>query len=306
MRTSVGGVAIALALAGALTTPARADQRGGGGGTTASVSKDARSGDVPVAPAKPFSLLAPLPGEVRPPRENEYELRRAGDGSGDLVYGASGFEGRIHRDGSVTFRDKWVTMSPLPAWFPIRTGVRGPTVQGLLRNVLIGRTTNPTGAPQPARSDADDVPADVRAVIPSVTPYRPDPREVCRYPQACFFSADLLKVSVTGTFDLTDTLMRLNGKDPYRVEKARFLTHTSELRIRLAARAHGDDVRNAAASLTTELESIAANQALSLAERRAIITGLSAELDTDSDEGRQARALIEGFLKARFPSTGGR
>jgi hypothetical protein len=299
MRTaSVGRTVVALVLAGALNTRARAEPPGGEGGGKAPA---ARPGDIFVAPAKPFSLLAPLPGERTPPRENEYELRRADDGSGDLVYGASSFEGRIHRDGSVTFRDKSVTISLLPAWFPLRTGVRGPTVQGLFRNILIGQTTNPTGTPHPARSAADDAPADLRAVIPGVTPYRPDPREACRYPQACFFTADLFALSATGTFDLTDALMRMNGKDPYRVEKARFLTQTSELRVRLAARAHGDDVRNATVSLHAELESIATNQRLTQAEKRAIINGLAAELDAATDEGRQARVQIEAFVRQRLP-----
>jgi hypothetical protein len=262
----------------------------------------ARPGDSFAAPAKPLSLLAPLPGERTPPRENQYELRRADDRSGDLMYTASGFEGRIHRDGSVTFRDKSVELSTLPAWFPLRTGVRGPTVQGLFRDILIGRTTNPTGTPHPARSAADDAPADLRMVIPSVSPYRPDPREACRYPHACFFTADLFALSANGTFDLTDALMRMNGKDPYRVEKARFLAHTSELRVRLAARAHGDDVRKATASLRAELESIAANENLSRAERRAVIQELAAELDADTDDGRQARAQIAAFLREHFPS----
>ena len=110
-------------------------------------------------------------------------------------------------------------------------------------------------------------------------------------------------LGITGTFDLTDILMRLNGKDPYRVEKARFLAHTSELRVGLAARSHGDDVRKAAASLGTELASIAANEELSIAERRAIIQGLAAELDADTEEGRKARALIEAFLKTHLSGT---
>ena len=313
MRTASTGAIIVLIL----TSTLRARAGGAGGATGAPRSKEEDSAppatsegesaprETPVAaPKKPFSLLAPLPGEVQsPPRENEYELRRLDDGSGDLAYKASAFEARIHRDGSVSFRDKTFEVSLLPPWLPMRTGVRGPTLQGLLRNVFVGRPGARSGAPSSPRGDASDPPVETRAIIPAVTSYRPDPREACHYPNACFFEASVMVLGISGTFDLTEALMRLNGNDPYRVEKARFLAHTSELRVRLAARAHGDDVRKATASLRAELESIAANEKLSLAERRAIIRGLAAELDADTDEGRQARAQIEAFIKTHLSGT---
>jgi hypothetical protein len=288
-----------MVLGSARARPANAADAGASGGAPAASSQE--SGP-PVA-RKPFSLLAPLPGEIAPPpaRDNEYQLRRLDDGSGDLSYQGSAFEARIHRDGSVSFRDKTFTASLLPAWLPMSIGPRGPTLQGLLRNVFVGRPGAKSATPYAPRGDASEPPPETRTIIPSVTPFRPDPREACRYPSACFFDAAVMVVSVTGTFDLTEILMRMNGKDPYRIQKARFLAHTSDLRVRLAARAHGDDVRKATASLRAELESIAANENLSRAERRAVIQGLAAELDADTEEGRQARAQIEAFLRARFP-----
>src|SRR5438552_6979602 len=59
----------------------------------------------PAAPPKPLSLLAPLAPPPVAPAES-YELRRADDGSGDLLYRAPGFDARIHPDGRVRFIDR--------------------------------------------------------------------------------------------------------------------------------------------------------------------------------------------------------
>jgi len=303
MRTASTWAIVVLVLVTALSARAgEAPRPAGAAGSPAAPAGEEEAPRASPVVRKPFSLLAPLPGEVpSPPRENQYELRVTDDGSGDLSYEASAFEARIHRDGSVSFRDKTIGSLSLP-WLPLQTGVRGPTVQGLLKNLFVVRPVSRTGIPAPTPVDTSGPPVETRAVIPAVTPYRPDPREACRYPN-CFFDGKVMKLGITGTFDLTDILMRLNGKDPYRVEKARFLAHTSELRVGLAARAHGDDVRKAATSLGTELESIAANEQLSVAERRAVIQGLAAELDADTEEGRQARAQIEAFLKTHLSGT---
>ena len=115
---------------------------------------------------------------------------------------------------------------------------------------------SPAACPAWNRSSADTAPSaptaavsaqeqsalyGARLPIPTVTPYRPDPREACQYPQPCFFNASLLPLSIRGGFDLTDELMRLGGQDPYRYAKAQFLAGTRELRIRMAARAHADE-----------------------------------------------------------------
>ena len=54
----------------------------------------------------------------RPPPD-EYRLRRASDGSGDLVYEASGFYARVARDGAVRFRDRHVTNLQLLPFLPL-------------------------------------------------------------------------------------------------------------------------------------------------------------------------------------------
>ena len=53
----------------------------------------------------------------------------------------------------------------------------------------------------------------------------------------------------------------------------------------MAARAHADDVRKSAAGLPDHLEAIACDGRLSVAERRAIIEALGAELDWQDERG---------------------
>lgn len=110
----------------------------------------------------------------------------------------------------------------------------------------------------------------------------------------------VILLSAAGSFDLTDEVMRHHGKDPYRYDKARFMSKTAELRVRLAARAHADDLRQAEGQLQSRLETIAADLRLSHVERRAVIEALAHELDDSTPEGRAARAVIDAFLRARF------
>ena len=257
------------------------------------------------ASGKAPSLLAPLPTPPAAAAE-AYELRRAQDGSGDLLYRAPGFDARIYRDGSVHFTDRHVAFRFLP-WLPYRTNARTPTIQSLLRGALersapasrqatgAGGPNGPNGAAGAMRA-YDPVPV----YVPAISPFRPDPNEGCRYPKPCFFDAPVLLLSVAGNFDVTDELMRFGGQDPYRYEKARFMKGTGELRSRLAARAHADDLRDASDQLPRHLEEIAANPELSPAERRATIEALGLEMDPATAEGRKARAVIDAFLRARF------
>ena len=263
------------------------------------------AGKGPAASGKPPSLLAPLPTPPAAAAE-AYELRRAQDGSGDLLYRAPGFDARIYRDGSVRFTDRHMSFRFLP-WLPYRTNARTPTIQSLLRGALdktapASRTATGPGAPNGPNGAAGAVraydPAPV--YVPAMSPFRPDPNEGCRYPKPCFFDAPVLLLSVAGTFDVTDELMRLGGQDPYRYEKARFMKGTGELRSRLAARAHADDLRDASDQLPRHLEEIAANPELTPGERRATIEALGREMDPATPEGRKARAVIDAFLRARF------
>lgn len=249
--------------------------------------------DAGVAPTD-SSSRGPLPPSA------DYELRRGKGGTGDLIYDATGFTARVARDGSVTFRDKHLTVSlallPHLGRGAVPSGV--PSLESILRGHGAKRAeATPVSAQEQSALYGSRLP------IPTVTPYRPDPREACQYPQPCFFNASLLPLSIKGGFDLTDELMRLGGQDPYRYAKAQFLAGTREMRIRMAARAHADDLRNSVTGLPAELDAIACDGRLTISERRAIIEALGAELDAATSEGRAAQAEIARFL-ARFPQPG--
>lgn len=250
------------------------------------------------------SLLAPMGAARPPPVERNYDLQRAKDGSGELVYEASGFTAHVERDGNVHFRDKHfsVTKINLLPWAPSRTPQGTPTLQGLLAG-LNARNRAPLHPHRPY--DPRDVPDQPPTPIARMSPYRPDPSEACHYPQACFFQPDATLINVSGTFDLTDELMRLEAQDPYRYEKARFLGATRDLRTRLAVRAHAEDIHRAVTDLPLTLEAIACDDRLPVGERRAILEGLRAEMDGAAPGAPDAVARITRFIAARFDGADG-
>lgn len=256
----------------------------------------------PTSPAPRSSLLAPLGSKPMVVPAPDYELRRAPNG--DLVYEAPGFTARVARDGSVSFHDKHLTLSVLPLLLQPRSRARVPISSvPSLEAVIRGRGQPPP--PPPDLVQDSSVAYGSRLPIPTVTPYRPDPREACRYPDPCFFGAAGVWVSVSGTMDLTDEVMRLAGQDPYRFAKARFLAGTREMRARLAARAHTEDLRHSIADLPGRLTAIACDEQRSVAERRAILQALRAELDGETAEAPEASAVILRFLAILDAADGG-
>jgi hypothetical protein len=255
------------------------------------------------APATPrSSLLAPIGTKPTVVPGHDYELHR-GPG-GDLVYDAPGFTAHIARDGSVRFRDKHLTLSLMLPLIPRGRGPRPITSVPSLEAIIRGHGRVPP-PPPPDVVEQSSIAYGARLPVPTVTPYRPDPREACSYPAPCFFAAAVVFVSVNGEFDLTDELMRLAGQDPYRFAKARFLTGTRDLRVRLAARAHAEDLRRSIADLPARLALVACDEQRSTAERRAVLEALRAELDTGSPEGREAGATIDRFLARLDDADGG-
>jgi hypothetical protein len=244
-------------------------------------------------PAAPPSLIA-LPRKAPSSAERTYELRRAKDGSYDLVYEAPGFTARIARDGTPRFIDKHFTLlTPWSALAPSAPARGDGSLQGLLVDVF--------GRKGPRRQTRDaDPPPDPVPLVPTMSPYRPDPREVCTYPRPCFFEAAVVIVGATGTGDLTDLLMRMHGQDPYRFDKARFLDATGKLRGGLAARSLAENVRRAKAELPAKLEEIACDPTRSVGERRATIEALRDEMAGDAPAAREAAATITHFLADRF------
>jgi hypothetical protein len=256
---------------------------------------------MPPPAATPRSLLqAPAPGGLAEPPPDGYRLQRASDGSGDLTYETAGFRARIARDGSVTFRDRHVTdltlLSILPLPLSGHAALR-PSVPSL-QDVILGlaRKKPPPTTPLPPGVPFDPTPNETMYPSTTVSRFRPDTREACRYPSPCFFEAAVIMIGVSGKFDATDELMRLAGQDPYRYQKARFLTATREMRIRMAGRAHAEDVARSGADLPPRLLDIACDDRMSSADRRAVIVALGAELDGSTAEARALGDRIRRFV----------
>jgi hypothetical protein len=244
-------------------------------------------------PSKSIDLLSPVVrGAVRrrTPAPESYQLREATDGSGDLQYDEGGFSARVARDGSVTFKDKSVTLlNPLDVLLP-KSGPRNVPSLFTTINSLARRRGVPS-------ADENAQTEDRYLLIPNLTRYRPDPREGCR---ACVRPLDPLLINIYGRFDLTDELMRFNGQDPYRYQKAKFLAETRKWRVEMAAKTHSRNLSRALEELPAFLDKIACDGGRALPERRAIIERLRDELDGASAESHAAAETIARFLAARF------
>ena len=253
--------------------------------------------DPPAAhtPATPPSAAQPLiAAPASPPPPTGYDLRPAKDGSGDLVYAGPRFSARVATDGTVKF-GKGRSDHPFwwPSFLPVPVDNGRPSLQSTLSSALRGKK-------QP-KVESDKVVDESFLIVPLVTRYRPDPREGTR----TRFEFDAVPVlGASAGVDLTDKLMLFSGQDPYRIEKARFLAATSDLRVRRAVEALAASIRAATASLPQQVEAIAADAGLTVADRRAILEALAAEMD-ETPAGREAAVRIRTFIAtdfaARFP-----
>jgi hypothetical protein len=256
-------------------------------------------------PSAPSLLLSPSrDGGASSDRDRGYDLRPAKDGTGDLVYEGTAFTARIARDGTARFIDKGAQLSKgwrLIPFIPLPLPGGTPSLQGVVTDLLARRH------PQARAKPNGEPPPDPPLPVPNMSRYRPDPREVCQPGTPCFFEGNERPrtVPVTGTFDLTDELMRLDGQDPYRRDKALFLAETRDLRAGMAARALATDVRRAMGELVARLSAIACDERRSVAERRAVIQALRGELDGNTPAAREAVATISRFLATRFDADGG-
>jgi hypothetical protein len=270
-------------------------------GGLAAVAAAATDAGVPIPSFDPSSppatpLLGPLsakPGGTSRTLE-DYRLRRADDGTHDLVYETEGFTARVARDGSVKFRDRHAALAVLPILFGSWGHAPKPAVPSVQE--MFRRLKGPQPPPRDQEIEDATTRYGSRLPIPEVTPYRPDPREACQYPSPCFWHARTVLVSANLNFDLTDELMRMSGQDPYRFAKARFLAGTREMRAELGARAHAEDLRRSMLDLPKRVQTIACDPTRSVAERRALLTALRAELDAATPEGRAAAAVIDRRL----------
>ena len=109
-----------------------------------------------------------------------------------------------------------------------------------------------------------------------------------------------LQFNVTWRLDVTEELMRMNGQDPYRHRKAKFLVATRDVRTQMAAKTHAESIQHAVVELPSQLLSIACDERLSMRDRRAVLDALRVELDTGVKGGRVAAERIDTFIATTF------
>jgi len=217
------------------------------------------------------------------PPQNEYQLRRSGDG---YVYKERAFEARVARDGVVTFHDRRAFFDHVGLIDrPLPPAGETETLQGL----LFGRKTK-RRPPAPPFEPLPGSPADK---LPS--------SELCPPNSPCYQLPDSLIVGgVTGTMDLNDEILRALGQDPYRVEKARFLGATFEFRMSLAVEAHREDMRKSLDRLPDALAELWGDSRYSALERRRVLFELWRETN-GTPEGTRAAHIIERFIQRQLP-----
>lgn len=126
-------------------------------------------------------------------------------------------------------------------------------------------------------------------------------------PKAHAASRDGTVAIVQGTFDVTDSIMRAHGQDPYRAQRMKMLDETREQRLTLAARDRSARRETELAALPTELRNIWKDEVRSAKERREIIFQLWDECQEPAEgevegaaAGARARREIVLFIRERL------
>ena len=220
--------------------------------------------------------------------EGSYGLRRWGQG---YLYQDQKFEARVAPDGTVSFKDRQVNTSPFVPF----SWIGKTRAQQRQQQVLPERTGRdpeayrhtPWIAPHEPRQTARDVPQE----------------ELCPPGLSCSTPLAQTTAEVSGSFDLTDEMMRGLGKDPYAPDKARFLSATFEFRMKLAIAQRTSQMRKALDDLPQALDDLWADGRYSPRERRRILYELWYEMDR-TPEGDRAAKMIEAFIRRRLPCDG--
>ena len=204
------------------------------------------------------------------PDSGHYVLRSAADGT--YVYKEPGFTAHVAADGTVTFHE--------PSWVP-----RSHTVE-----IITGRGEGrkPEVWPVP-------LPAETRPTLYDLRELRPDPMRP-EIPVAVPIFAD-----VGLRADLTDQYTRLMGGDPYGPQKAAFLAGTFDVRMKMAAASHRENMSAALDGLARELEAIWNDTRFSPAERIHIVYLLWQDTSASDADGLRARRVIHEFARRNLP-----
>jgi hypothetical protein len=112
---------------------------------------------------------------------------------------------------------------------------------------------------------------------------------------------DTGRIEAAGRFDLGDMAMRASGQNPHRAEEERFMRDTEELRMRLEREFQAEQMERALRALRGRLARVWATSDRTAEARRRRIFGIWDDVD-DGEAGREARAIIIGFIQDTIPS----
>jgi len=116
-------------------------------------------------------------------------------------------------------------------------------------------------------------------------------------------------LTLFGSFDLTDAVLRALGDDPYAYEKMLIMERTREARAAMAMEERSENLREAQRKLPRLLEKVWAHTTWTPAQRRRLLFALWDEVDEDGDDevrkaGAGVRAIIESFIRRALPEDG--
>lgn len=111
---------------------------------------------------------------------------------------------------------------------------------------------------------------------------------------------------LTGTFDVTDWLMRMAGRDPYLAAKLRFLERTRAERVELAAEYRKELLRNVTVIVRGHAARAWAAPGDAADKRRLLFELWDECIEGGSEDERQAaelaRAAVLGFVQSHLPA----
>ena len=269
---------------GAPTTPGGAPAAGSIPGPR-KVNPGKPGGD-PAKPAKPPSLLtAPDPGAPPAPETIWLTPDRK---RGGYSWKGTGFRARISADGDLSFEDQRLGLKFIAPFTPRPNPYAVPSVESAVR----GRR------PKPAEIH-EIVPRPEETLTGYETPYLADPREAARRGQGALDYGSNVPIAMVGaTFDLTDELIRLDGQDPYRFDKARFAASTRGFRDKLVGQARRRAFKDACGRLRAELTNLAVAPPPDRGAFGQAVAALKSDLDASTEEGRLLRAYLDETSKA--------
>lgn len=216
---------------------------------------------------------------------SEFRLQPLGDG---YTYDELTFTADIARDGVVSFHDRAVFFDNLLFLHQHMPGALSmeefaylafDRPRAHLRSLFV-----PEQGPFPG-SPADPI----------------DWSVLCPEPSTCYALPGLFVLTGVGvSADLTDEILRGLGQDLYRMQKARFLAATLDVRMRMAVQAQQDDLQTSLDQLPERLAELWHDPRYSAPEKRRILFELWRDTD-ESDAGVHARAIILTFIRRILP-----